>query len=537
MEGFPPKTDYNVIRTSHTIGRSEDTTYVWLISMAKFTQLTFRLSEFELNFGDFRPSLAIDVHTPLRSSPSPDSFLIVHHNPDAHPAPLFALPLPLGRSPLALEPLRLLYALFASTPFVSRGEYLLGLRIADITGPVVETNMMGYASLAQTATGLHMRRRARAFIVAERASPTDRILFISADIAMGDSGVRRALLAALAEEYGEGTYHAGNVALGVGGYLENLLPQITSRGLHPQTLSAILSGTLLATRRAHASLAPGSLALATGRVENGSINRSPTAYRANPAAERARYSDTGGEDGDQEWERRERADGAQNNTLISGDNKGMAAYLYESSIEPHAMPGNTTYVAGFVQGAVGDTSPNTLGAFCESPGQPYDGLPCVANSSTCGARAQECHGRGPLFDKDLAGSGELGGWGFESSTEVGRRQVAGVRGAMGLSDSDSASSDSGLQQGPTAKTELKAKAKRQGGKGGMQPVHGPVRSAHAYVDMGGYGFALANGTRVMTCPAAMGACGSSPTPSYSFVSFVYFYNEGWVGYIVMDLIV
>ncbi|KAJ7872360.1 hypothetical protein B0H14DRAFT_3565918 [Mycena olivaceomarginata] len=76
-------------------------------------------------------------------------------------------------------------------------------------------------------------------------------------------------------------------------------PQITSRGLHPQTLSAILSGTLLATHRAHA-LAPGSLALGTGRVENGTINRSPPAYHANPAAERPRYSDAGG-DGDQEW--------------------------------------------------------------------------------------------------------------------------------------------------------------------------------------------------------------------------------------------
>ncbi|KAJ7351351.1 Neutral/alkaline nonlysosomal ceramidase [Mycena albidolilacea] len=147
----------------------------------------------------------------------------------------------------------------------------------------------------------------------------------------------------------------------------------------------------------------------------------------------------------------------------------MAAYLYESSVEPHAMPGNATASAG----RVGDTSPNTLGAFCESPGQPYDGLPCAADSSTCEDRAQECHGRGPLFDKDLAASGELGGYGFASNREVGRRQVAGVREAMGL----------------------------QGGKGGMRPV----RSAHAYVDMGGYEFALANGTRVRTCPAAMGA--------------------------------
>jgi hypothetical protein len=27
----------------------------------------------------------------------------------------------------------------------------------------------------------------------------------------------------------------------------------------------------------------------------------------------------------------------------------MAAYLYENEVEPSAMPGNTTFVAGFVQ--------------------------------------------------------------------------------------------------------------------------------------------------------------------------------------------
>ncbi|KAJ7300676.1 hypothetical protein DFH08DRAFT_828267 [Mycena albidolilacea] len=92
------------------------------------------------------------------------------------------------------------------------------------------------------------------------------------------------------------------VTPGVGGYRERVVctsPQITSRGLHPQTLSTILSGTVLAAHRAHASLAPGSLALG-GRVENGTIKRSPPAYHANPAAERPRYSDAGG-DGDQEW--------------------------------------------------------------------------------------------------------------------------------------------------------------------------------------------------------------------------------------------
>lgn len=27
----------------------------------------------------------------------------------------------------------------------------------------------------------------------------------------------------------------------------------------------------------------------------------------------------------------------------------MAAYLYESEVEPTSMPGNTTFIAGFVQ--------------------------------------------------------------------------------------------------------------------------------------------------------------------------------------------
>ncbi|KAF8155254.1 Neutral/alkaline nonlysosomal ceramidase [Mycena galopus ATCC 62051] len=404
-------------------------------------------------------------------------------------------------------------------PAAESGEYLLGLGIADITGPVVETNMMGYASLPQTDTGLHMRQRARAFIIAEPASASsspERILFINADIAMGDSGIRRALLAALAQEYGNATYNARNVALvgthqhsGVGGYLENLLPQVTSLGFHPQSFAAIVDGAVLAVRRAHESLAPGTLSFGTGRVEGGSRNRSPTAYLANPAEERARYTDRGGEDGDQEWEMSllkfggaANDDGRgflaffavhgtsvyENNTLISGDNKGMAAYLYESSVEPDAMPGNNTYVAGFIQGAVGDTSPNTLGAFCESPGEPYDGLPCVANTSTCGGRTEDCHGRGPFFTEDA--------YGWASNEEIGRRQ-ASAAGAI-MRGSTTAAANAGEVE--KEKDELKA---RQGVMG-MSAVSGRVRSVYTYVDMSKHEFVLANGTTVHTCPAAMG---------------------------------
>ncbi|KAF8829653.1 hypothetical protein HHX47_DHR3000992 [Lentinula edodes] len=297
------------------------------------------------------------------------------------------------------------------------GQYLLGLGIGDITGPVVETNMMGYASLAQTDTGLHMRQRSRVFIVAEEDNPSNTIVFINSDIAMGDTGVRRSIVSNLTAMY-PGVYTNENIAFvgthqhsGVGGYLENLLPQITSLGYVAATANAIVQGTVLAVQRAHNSLAPGSLSLGNTTVLNANINRSPSAYLANPAEERAQY------EFDQDKEltllRFDDASGNargflsffavhgtslyENNTLVSGDNKGMAAYLYEAMIEPDAMPGNATFVAGFTQANVGDTSPNTLGAFCESPGESYDGMVCDFNHSTCGGTVEDCHGRGPGF--------------------------------------------------------------------------------------------------------------------------------------------
>ncbi|KAF7326381.1 Neutral ceramidase [Mycena venus] len=64
--------------------------------------------------------------------------------------------------------------------------------------PLVETNMMGYASLGQTDSGPHQRQRGRAFIVGETATTANRIVLANADIAMGGTGIRRAILASLA---------------------------------------------------------------------------------------------------------------------------------------------------------------------------------------------------------------------------------------------------------------------------------------------------------------------------------------------------
>ncbi|KAI0740585.1 Neutral/alkaline nonlysosomal ceramidase [Earliella scabrosa] len=360
-------------------------------------------------------------------------------------------------------------------------QYLLGLGIGDVTGPVVETNMMGYASLAQVDTGLHMRQRSRAWIIADPSNPSNRVVFINADIAMGDTGIRRSIVKALSSQFPD-LYNNDNIALvsthqhsGVGGYLENLLPQITALGYVKQSADAIVAGTVLAVQRAHNSLAPGKLSVGNTTVLDGNINRSPFAYLANPAAERAHYEHD--QDKDMTLLRFDDQSGNargflsfypvhgtsiyENNTLVSSDNKGMAAYLYEAMVEPDAMPGNTTFVAGFTQSNVGDTSPNTLGAYCESPGEPWDGQLCEFEHSTCGNKTQDCHGRGPGFQISD----------FESNRIIAQRQVDGAKTIMSQT---------------------------------LPAVSGAVKYVHTYMNMSFREFKLPDGTTARTCPPAMG---------------------------------
>jgi neutral ceramidase len=114
-------------------------------------------------------------------------------------------------------------------------------------------------------------------------------------------------------------------------------------GYVPSTAEAIVNGSLRAVRQAFSNLAPGSLSLGNVTILNANRNRSPTAYLANPAEERAQYQydqdkdltllKFTGEDGtDRGFLSFFAVHGTslyENNTLVSGDNKGMAAYLYE----------------------------------------------------------------------------------------------------------------------------------------------------------------------------------------------------------------
>ncbi|RYO75280.1 hypothetical protein DL766_003288 [Monosporascus sp. MC13-8B] len=376
-------------------------------------------------------------------------------------------------------------------------KYLIGVGKADITGPVVEIGFAGYADTAQKGTGLRQRIHSRAFIIGDPNKPEDRFIYLVLDTQAGDTALRYGILdglAALGPEYA--VYGQGNVAVtgthshaGPGAWFNYLLPQITSFGFDKQSYQAIVDGAVLSIKRAHESLEEGYLDIGTANITNANVNRSLYAYLANPASERAQYAD----DVDKEMTvlRFQRAsDGKnvgvltwfpvhgtsiyQNSTHVAGDNKGVAALMFEKAMEGEDSAADG-FVAGFSQANVGDTTPNVLGAWCDDG----SGEMCSLERSTCAdGKSQSCRGRGSAFEKlDL---------GITSCYENGKLQYEGARSVYDSSDS--------------SRTPI---------------VGSTVKSFHFYHDMSFWNFQLENGTEVQTCPAALGysfAAGTSDGP-------------------------
>ena len=356
--------------------------------------------------------------------------------------------------------------------------------------------MMGYADPKQVGSGLRQRLYSRAFIIGDLDSPEDRFVYLVLDTQSGDTAIRHGILKGLTElgpEYS--IYGQPNVAVtgthshsGPGAWLNYLLPQITSKGFDRQSYQAIVDGAILSITRAHETLAPGFLSMGSVDIEDANINRSPYAYLANPEDERSRYEHNvdktltmlkfqRAEDkkniGVLTWFPVHGTSMLGNNTLISGDNKGVAAYLFEQAIRG-SEEASENFVAGFSQANVGDTSPNVLGAYCEDG----SGEQCNFEDSTCGGRNEPCHGRGPLFRKSDEGA--------SSCFEIGRRQFAG---AKALYDSIDA-----------VGTRISGSA---------------VKSLHTFNDFSNFTFTHANGSIVSTCPAALGysfAAGTTDGP-------------------------
>jgi neutral ceramidase len=258
-------------------------------------------------------------------------------------------------------------------------EYRVGRGIADITGEPAECGMLGYGVASQQTSGLHNRLRARAFVFA-RPDPADaRLLVVVCELPLLLESVHREVLGRLAAGYGE-LYSFRNVMLtaththcGPGGYADHWLYNSNTGGFRPQTFAAIVDGICEAVERAHADLAPATLSLAVGRLHDASSNRSPSAFARNPEAERAHFPDAidpqttllriergGVLVGAVNWFATHGTSMTNRNTLISGDNKGYAAYQLERLDRgvDYLAPEPPDFIAAFAQTNTGDMSPN-----------------------------------------------------------------------------------------------------------------------------------------------------------------------------------
>ncbi|PNY00923.1 neutral ceramidase, partial [Trifolium pratense] len=216
-------------------------------------------------------------------------------------------------------------------------DYLVGLGSYDITGPAADVNMMGYANAEQIASGVHFRLRSRAFIVAEPKG--NRVVFVNLDACMASQLVTIKVLERLKASYPMSVWLHDSLDAGNSGSNLFLNPIIS--------FDVLVDGIEKTIVQAHENLRPGSIFVNKGEILDAGINRSPSSYLNNPAAERSKYKynvdkemsllkfidNEWGPVGSFNWFATHGTSMSRTNSLISGDNKGAAARFMEDWFE------------------------------------------------------------------------------------------------------------------------------------------------------------------------------------------------------------
>uniref|UniRef100_K3WG82 Neutral ceramidase n=1 Tax=Globisporangium ultimum (strain ATCC 200006 / CBS 805.95 / DAOM BR144) TaxID=431595 RepID=K3WG82_GLOUD len=294
----------------------------------------------------------------------------------------------------------------------SSSELCIGAAMYDITGPAAEVGMFGYAKAGQLTSGIHMRLRARAF--AFHHLPSGKYcVYVVADVGMISEWVTQAVLSRLEQhqEIPNDIYSRENVMISAththcspGGlshyFIYSMHPPL--RGADRQNFECVVDGIVHAIVRAHSNMQPAVIRVSKGKCLGASVNRSEDAYNANPPEEREQYE----HDTDKEmtlW----RFDGVNGYpigminwfavhptsmgnwyTLITGDNKGYAAHVFEREHGTnHLMDRPRAFVAAFAQSNEGDVSPNICGPrHCETQHKDFERMLLVANAQLKTAR-------------------------------------------------------------------------------------------------------------------------------------------------------
>ena len=256
----------------------------------------------------------------------------------------------------------------------------------DITGAASGSSMSGYVDPEQISVGPLDRQWARAFIIASDCDGrSGHAVLVQMDIGLVFHAIRQGVIDAiqadpeLSQRYGDhnvllNASHSHNSAAGQSHFDAY---HVLTGGHDAQNYAAAVDGVLAAIRRADAALAdatPGPISYAQGELLNGTVQRSLPAFLQNPEAERGRFVDTRGDEVRtnrmMSLLRLQRDDGTpvgmvnwyaihgtsiyQHNELLSGDNKGYAAYRFERDFRERYPE----FLAGFMQADEGDASPN-----------------------------------------------------------------------------------------------------------------------------------------------------------------------------------
>jgi neutral ceramidase len=256
--------------------------------------------------------------------------------------------------------------------------YLVGRGISDVTGEAAGCGLLGYGKADQVSAGIHTRLRTRAFVIAD-AVTGDRVLLSVSDLPLMFDSVHREVLARLNQRYGD-VYTDVNTMLtvththcGPGGYSHHRLYNGTTHGFRPKTFTAIVNGIVEAIGRAHDDVAPATLTLSRGELHGASVNRSPQSFTRNPLSDKEFFPDQidpqttllriqrdDATVGAINWFATHGTSMSNRNLLISGDNKGYAAYFWERITRgvDYLDRGQPEFIAAFAQTNTGDMSPN-----------------------------------------------------------------------------------------------------------------------------------------------------------------------------------
>jgi len=254
-------------------------------------------------------------------------------------------------------------------------EYRIGRGMSDITGPAFGIQLWGFGKEDQIGEGIHIRQKARAFIIADKQD-SKRIALVTVDIGSIEHHITLEVLSRLKKQYGA-HYQLDNVILSAThthaaptGYWHSRSSLGFDGGLYLEHFNNIVDGIVDAISAAHEDMQAGNIFINTGRVENAGINRSLQAYQQNPESERRRYSDSvdkdmtllkfvddSGDIGLLNWFAVHPTSMTFFNRLISGDHKGYASLSMERAkgVTYHQKD---DFVAAFAQSNAGDVTPN-----------------------------------------------------------------------------------------------------------------------------------------------------------------------------------